>query len=390
MLRKILVRLALVVMTGVLFMQGRQVALRVEPQDFTAFWTAARLATENPYSHEKVLSLDHTLGFQRQTPFLMCNPPWTLPLVLPLRYFSYYDAFAIWMLTSIIVVAAGTLLLWRFYGGKISPAALLLAMAFAPVLSMLRVGQLTAWPFLGICLFLINVERRRDWVAGTSLLLVLFKPHLFLPFFACLGCWILWSRRYRVLGGMAAALGVASTIAIAVNHHIFSFYTEAMADFTKAEQAPTLSVFLQFFSGSVLLALAPVVAAIAWAIYHWWNLRERWEWRAQLPVLLLASLVSSYYMLLYDEVVLLAALVPVAVMGGRRFWILFATVNAACLAYLLGSPEWMPKAATWSLSFWSASGWCVVYLLTSRPASSWQPAVAPEYLCPPQSPARKT
>lgn len=395
MLRKILVRLALVGMTAVLFMQGRQLALRVEPVDFTAFWTAARLATENPYSHEKVLSLDRTIGFQRPTPFLMCNPPWTLPLVLPLRYFSYSNAFALWMLTSIIVVAAGTLLLWRFYVGKLSPAALLLAMTFAPVLAMLRVGQLTAWPFLGICLFLINVERRRDWIAGASLLFVFFKPHLFLPFLACLGCWILWSRRYRVLGGIAAALAVASGLAIAVNRDVFSFYTEAMADFTKAGQAPTLSVLLHAFSGSVLLAMVPVVGAIAWATYHWWNRRERWEWRTQLPVLLLVSLVSSYYMLIYDEAVLLAALVPVAVMGGRRFWILFATANAACLTFLLGSPEWLPRAAIWSLSFWSASGWCAVYLLTrlamrTRPASGLQPAVAPEYLRQPPAPARKT
>lgn len=355
-----------------LFFETRDLAAHSEPRDFGAYWAAAHNATTNPYSHGDVLRLERSIGFKGSAPLLMRNLPWTMPLVMPLRWFSYPTGFALWTMCTFAVIAGATLILWRYYGGRPSLASLLLPLTFAPALSLLNLGQfVSALPLLGFCLFLVNIERRRDWLAGASLFLVLLKPQLYLPLLTVLALWILWSKRYRVLAGATGMILGASTLAILINSHIFVLYKEAVADVSgTGGKPPTIGMNLHWATGSLAVAMIPSILAVVWAVWRWLSRRPCWEWRIELGPLLLVSLISGYYVLLYDEVALLAALVPVALGGGRRFWIMFAAADLACLAYLSGSLHRLP-GARWSgllLTFWTAASWAVVYLVPKKPA----------------------
>ena len=368
MSRKVLVRLTLVLMLAVLFFQARNMAAKLEPQDFGEFWASAKLVTDNPYSFAKVLPLQRSIGMKHPWALVMRNPPWVLPFILPLRPFSYVTAFALATMLSVAVLAVSTFLVWRLYGGP-AWVAVLLPLTFVPTLVLLILGQfIAALPFLGICLFLWNIEQGWDWAAGAWLLLPLLKPHLFLPFAACLVCWIVFNRRYRVVGGTVLALSLASLIAGWVNPHVFSQYKEVAANYSiDKDWPPTLSLNIQRATGSVALAVVPTLAGVCFVLWRWWKRRFAWSWKAELPVLLLTSLLCSYHMLLYDEVLLLAALVPVAGRGGSRFWISFAAINVLCLfSFVKAWHPWMPLAVAMLLSFWSACGWCLVYSIAHR------------------------
>jgi hypothetical protein len=113
----------------------------------------------------------------------------------------------------------------------------------------------------------------------------------------------------------------------------------------------------------------PAAVGMIWFVLRWIRSQKSWSWRAEMPWLLLISVAASPYAWFFDQVVLLAALLPVAAVLLNRsvrnlLWpaVTYLTINAASLALILGQ-----RRTFWYV--WTAPAWLVFYtwmMLTLR------------------------
>ena len=54
-------------------------------EDFAAFWASGRLLLngDNPYSFDKLLDLQRSIGWTRPDPLIPYYPPWGIPFIFP-------------------------------------------------------------------------------------------------------------------------------------------------------------------------------------------------------------------------------------------------------------------------------------------------------------------
>src|SRR5262245_20276965 len=155
-------RRLLVVAAGVVaisLLAWRLATLRVhtffKPYDFVEYWAAGRLALEgqNPYDAEALLPPQRRIGWESSSEALMMwNPPWVLPLVMPLGAMNPAIGQLVWFALSLGTVLVCADFLWRAYGGPVEHrwAGWVVALPFAPQLFALVVGQVPAPLLLGL------------------------------------------------------------------------------------------------------------------------------------------------------------------------------------------------------------------------------------------------
>ncbi len=295
------------------------------PDDFVEYWAAGRLnaAGQDPYSPELLLPLQRLAGRDTDEAIMMWNPPWTLPLVMPLGLLPARVAQLLWLLVNLAAVLFCADWLWRFLDGppKLRWLAWLLALTFLPTAFALQAGQITPLVLLGVVGFL-RFHRINGWLAGACCLLIAVKPHLLYLFWPALWFWGIQQKRWGAfLGGLltgAAALGVA----IACNPSVLAQYHDALAH-RPPEQwvSPTAGALLRlvFGEGHFWLQFVPTLAGLAWFVPHWLRHRRSWDWAEQTPLLIMVSLLTaSYGAWPFDLVVLLLPLLAVAVRVALR------------------------------------------------------------------------
>src|SRR5262249_38214243 len=93
---------------------------RLQLYDFAEYWARRRSVSsgETPYAPVRVGELEHAIG-RDGAPLMMCNPPWTLPLVLPFGLLPARLAHLLWLLLSFGAVLGSADVLWREYGGPV-------------------------------------------------------------------------------------------------------------------------------------------------------------------------------------------------------------------------------------------------------------------------------
>jgi len=123
------------------------------------------------------------------------------------------------------------------------------------------------------------------------------------------------------------------------------------------------------------MAWLPAIFVGIWFVVRWIRARGNWRWREEMPWLLVISVAASPYAWFFDQVVLLAALLPVAallVSGSVRnvLWaaVAYLGINAAALALILEQHR-----TFWYV--WTAPAWLLFYKwLNSRiPAAKFSP-----------------
>lgn len=365
-------RLARILVLGALF-AALAIAIIWSPSsgvtDFAAYWTGGQrlIHRQDPYSQSAVLALERQLGFTGTIPLVIRNPPWALPLTLPLGLLPYDLAQRLWLWIGIAITLVCAHWLWQFYAptNKSSFAVLVITVLYLPAATVLALGQIGPLVLLGIVGFLICAEKRFDGWAGVSAFLIALKPHLALFFWPVLLWWVIENRRLRILYALALALLAATAIALAFDPHAFSHYSQLWRESNLVwYKAPT--------AGGVLcrwlaprkswLVATPTVLGGVWLLWLWLRERRGWEWRAQMPALLLVSVWASPYAWFFDQVVLLPALVELttrtqaaSVQKRIRVLILFLAINATVLLFLLAH-----RTAFWYA--WTASAWLLLYL----------------------------
>ena len=187
----------------------------VASEDHWRYWTAWRITKqgENPYDQKNLHKFkDEVYGLDKQPDYLpvILTPPWTITLITPFAPFTYLISRLLWLLASIAILIVCANILWRIYNGPKQWlwVSWLVIFTLTPTLFVLKQAQINPWTLLGLVGFLYwTSQRRNDWLAGLSLVLVTIKPQLFLAFWIALLFWVIQQRRWKIL--LSCALGIA-------------------------------------------------------------------------------------------------------------------------------------------------------------------------------------
>ena len=329
-------------------------------RDFIAYWATGQQLVHHadPYDRDAISRIEHDAGLTPGAVLLMRNPPWALPLAYPLGLLSLRVAAVVWSLLLFACFVFSVLLVRRMHGNPRNHLHWL-GLSFTPALICLIMGQTAILAFLGVVLFLFWYEER-PFAAGVALLLCALKPHLLLPFAAAVLFWIVAGRRYRVLAGLIAALAASVAAAWLLDPAAWTGYLSMMrSPAIEAEFVPCPADALRIWlrPQATWLQFLPCALATVWALFYFGRHRRRWDWLRNGSPLLLVSVLFAPYCYLYDQV-----LVIPAVLGGayaarsRRLLLAMAVVIVALDIQLAFTKVISP----WFL--WTSPAWLIWYL----------------------------
>ena len=303
--RSVLTAAALVVVGIVLMGQVRKLLADPTiwpPDDFIEYWAAAKLTLEgrNPYDGKSLLPLQQANGRDTDKAVMMWNPPWTLAVVLPLGLLPVREAQLLWLAVNFAAIGFCGDRLWLLLGGSRERRWIgwVTALVALPSAFALQSGQIGPILLLGAVLFLEFERRGWHYAAGAATVLLAIKPHLaYLVWFA-IAFDALARGRWRIMLGGAVAGLICSAFPLLFDPDVWQQYLHAMKHQPPEEWvSPTIGTILRLRFGEELfyLQFGPVIAGVAWFIWHWFTRPSEWNWTEQLPLLLLVSFVTAPY-----------------------------------------------------------------------------------------------
>jgi len=334
-----------------------QITVETSGRDFAGYWASGRLLLEgdNPYSAEKVLALQRSLGWADENPLVVYNPPWVLTLLLPFSNPSFAPAKAAWLGCILFLILFCADRLWVIYGGSRETRirAPLIAATFSPVLFATLLGQIVPFMLLGLVGFLYFVRRRKWWAAGMMTALVAVKPHAVYLFWPALLLWALKDRLWPVLLGSALSLLCLTGIALWQNPYVIHQYFGEIVSHSYACHwaTPTLGTYLRACFGfqECWLQYIPVPAGLIWFIFYWRRHGGRWIWENRVPMIIFISLITNFYAWPSDYLMMLPAVILATVWmihhpetrQSRWGFALYAAINAiAFVSMFFLSYQW--------------------------------------------------
>lgn len=336
-------------------------------RDFAFFWATGHQLVHhgNPWSAAAMGALERSAGFTGHGAYFMRNPPWALPLMLPLGFFSARVDALPWALLLLGVLALALATLWRTFGRPRNPIDWL-GYCFPPALICAAMGQTSLFSLLGLALFL-RLHRSRPFWAGAALWFCTLKPHLLLPFAVALLLWIVSSRSYRIVLGLLCALAATSLLVTALDPAAWTQYLDwARHSGIAHEAVPCLAVALRAWiaPARAWLDFVPAAVACAWAVVYFWRRRHSWDWLDQGGLLVLVSLLVAPYCWINDQCLALPALLFAASrVPSRR---LLGVWGALCLILALQVFVIGRLYSAWYL--WPAPAW-LIWFVAARVAT---------------------
>jgi hypothetical protein len=339
-------------------------------RDFVVYWaTGQQLAQHaNPYDKAALMRIEYAAGLSVNSNVgYMRNPPWALPLTLPLGLVGLRVGGFLWSMALLASLLVSVYWLWQLYG-RPSNQRHWLGAAFAPAVICLLIGQTSLFALLGYVLFL-RLHRSRPFWAGTSLWLCALKPHLFLAIGVVLLAWVLVSRSYRVLAGAAVAVAVSCLVAYWIDPAAWTQYAAMMRESGINQEAiPCISIVVrQWLSPKTMwLQYIPAILGCGWSLSYFWQRRRTWDWIKDGSLVTLVSVLVAPYAWITDQVLAIPALLEGSIL--TRSQILLVILAAASIvleAELLGG-----VILASNLYLWTAPAWLAWYLLARASASN--------------------
>ena len=335
-------------------------------RDFVVYWATGQQLVHhaNPYDVDAMMRIERGAGLPAGYGVLfMRNPPWALPLTLPLGLVGVRVGALVWSLVLLGCLWLSVRMVWQMHG---RPSKLLnfLALSFAPALVCLIVGQTSLVALLGLVLFL-RLHGRRPFAAGMALWLCALKPHLFLAFGVVLLAWVAVAGCYRVLGGAAAALAASCAAAWWIDATAWTDYARMMRTYgIEREFIPSWSVVLRLWvrpEATALQYLLPA-AGCGWALVYFWKRRHGWDWVRDGGLLIVVSILTAPYCWVFDQAVAIPALLQGAYRSRSRALLVFLALASVAIEAGLVSGVKLPSA----LYLWTAPVWLAWFLLAMR------------------------
>lgn len=338
-------------------------------RDYIEYWAAGQQLARgaNPYDVTEILRLEKTAGLQGDSAKVTPSPPVVLLLAWPLGYFSAKTGLILWQLASLGCLAISVWMLWLL-NGRPRSGIHLAGYVFPPVLASLMAGQLGIFFLLEVVLFLY-FHKSRPWVAGAVLVLIVLKPHLFLPCAVVLLLWSASQREFRVVAGFLAVLAASCGLTLLLDQHVWMQYEQMVLSARLMDVfLPTLGVAFRFLvdRNARWLEFLPEAAGCIWAGWYYWTQRNRWDWGNQGLLLLLVSLVCTPYSWYSDQAMLWPAILVGLYCSEKslRSLVFFGLIAGAGLAGVFAGIQ-LPSA----FYIWTAPAWLVWYLYATRSKS---------------------
>jgi hypothetical protein len=335
-------------------------------RDFVVYWATGQqlIHHANPYDPVAMGLLEHAAGYIGKGSYYMRNPPWSLPLALPLGYLNSRLAALPWSLLMLGILILSVRIVWGMWGKRDSQIAWL-GYCFPPALQCVVMGQTSLFLLLGLVLFL-RYHRTRPFWAGASLWLCTLKPHLFLPFGVALLLWIAVTRSYRILAGAAAALAASCALTEWIDPGAWGQYLHwAGRSGIASEFIPCLAVELRqaIAPAKDWIAFVPAAIACVWAAVWFWRKRQTWDWVEDGNLLMLVSVLVAPYCWIYDQCLAMPALLYAAAKTKSRK----ALGTLAVLFLVLELQPYLFGVGLESRIFlWPAFAWVAWYWGTMR------------------------
>jgi hypothetical protein len=306
--------------------------------DFSALYTAGLLVRRGEgsslYDRHEQWRLQQEFAPKvdiRKGPMPFIRPPFEALVFLPLAYFSYPTALAIWSLIKIFLLWLTTRVLRRsnpFTGSYSSWLEVALCLGFFPVFLDLLQGQDAILLLLIVAATLNRLQCKKDLAAGVILALGLFKFHLVVP--VAIMLWL--GGRVRFLAGFLPASAALVAISCAVSgpsvvftypKYLFALNSATGVGVVTPQSMPNLRGLLTAFlgpapyPGPIHWLLLPIAIATIVLTARLWRPRINTDY-AGLALGYCLSLVvvilTSYYVYSYDMTLLI---IPLLLLGGR-------------------------------------------------------------------------
>jgi hypothetical protein len=290
--------------------------------DFARFWASGNLNFhgQNPYTPVDAelphVNIDDLLSGHN---FIILEPPWSISIFMPFGLIDYPISRLFWMIASILLILISALMLWQIYSGDVKKRwlVLLVSFIFAPTISALGKGQISGLVLLGISGFLYFTEVKiNDWIAGAFLGLASIKAQLVVLFWIALFLWIIQQRRWIIFIAASLTFLVMLAFSVVFNPLIIEQYIGLLKlNYVYEWALPTIGSYLRLYWLGVdryWVQFLPLVLGIVWIVIYWVRHRTTWNWPAEMPLILLVSMVVTPYMWTYDVVVLIPAVILAA------------------------------------------------------------------------------
>jgi len=339
----------------------------VARRDFITYWAAGQQLAHhgNPYDPETMDRLERGAGFQGGTSYYMRNPPWALPLALPLGYFDATTTALPWSLLMLGILISSVRILWSLFGSAGTHFEWL-GYCFPPALFCVILGQTSILLLFGLVLFL-RLHKTRPFSAGAALWFCTLKPHLFLPFAVVLLVWIFVSHSYRILAGSLAAMAAGGMVTALIDPAAWSQYSYYMrTSVVTREFTPCLGDVLRdsIRPSSEWLAFVPAALGCAWALVYFWPRRLTWDWLENGSPLILVSLFVAPFGWIFDQALAIPALLYAVSRNPSR-----TLLGTLALIYILVEIQIVSPFGLHSAAYlWPAPVWLVWYLLARTSA----------------------
>lgn len=325
---------------------------RPTSNDYIEYWSSAKLFLRglNPYSSAGVLELEKAHGFLLDSPLIMLNPPWTLPLIAWLGFVGERVGLVLWILATAGCLAASISLL------QVPSQYRIVAFIFAPVTGTFLMMQSSPFLLVGWAIFL-RYHRTRPFVAGAGLALMAIKPHLFILIWIVLLLESIRKRSAAIFAGFAASLGASSALVTLRAPHVWKdYWTLIHGSSLDRNYFPTLPTLLRVTINVrwAWLALLPLSVAALWTVAYCWQHRAHWSWHRQGILVMFIAILTSPYGWVSDQLVLLPGLTETVKSRPRRYSMeILVVLNVVALILIcVGSKACM----------WLPLGWLLWYL----------------------------
>jgi len=332
-------------------------------RDFVVYWATGQQLVHHadPFNAIAMTRIEHGVGLPAiYNAGFMRNPPWSLPLVMPLGLVPLRLATLLWSIVLLSCLLYSVHLL-RLMHGRPENQLHWLGLSFAPALLCLLMGQTSLFCLLGFVLFL-RLHRTRPFLAGVSLWLCMLKPHLFLTFGVVLLVWIVVTGSYKLLAGAVVALAASCALVYCIDPTAFSHYLQMIRTVgVEAEFIPCLSIVLRFWISekTMWIQSVPPALACAWALTYYWRRRHTWDWLQEGGMLMVVSIFAAPYCFLYDQGLVIPGLLHGAYRTRSRTLLVLL-----CLSSIVVEAELISGVTIHSAQYlWTAPVWLAWYLL---------------------------
>jgi hypothetical protein len=346
-------------------------------RDFVVYWATGQqlIHHANPYDIDAMMRIERGAGLPTGYGVLfMRNPPWALPLALPLGLLGVRSGALVWSLLLLGCLWLSVRMVWQMHG-RSNKLLNLLGLSFAPALVCLLVGQTSLFALLGLVLFL-RLHGTRPFLAGMALWLCALKPHLFLAFGVVLLAWVIVHGCYKVLLGAATALGASCAASWMIDPTAWADYSHMMRTYgIEKEFIPCWSVVLRLWVSpqAIWLQYLLPVLGCGWALAYFWKRRHAWDWVRDGGVLVLVSILSAPYCWVFDQAVAVPALLQGAYRCRSRALLVFLALASVAIEAGLVSGVKLPSALyLWTAPVWLA--WFLLAMATARHVDAGAPA----------------